>query len=553
VDSISIGLDIGSSAVRAVEIGIERNQRRLRRFGQVGIPSGAVVDGEVVNPIVVGEALRRLWVEGGFSSNKVVLGASGHRMIVRQAEVPAQNEEDLRSSLRFDGQELIPIPMDDATFDVQILERSAEADDKGQSMMRVLIVAAHREMLQSYLAALKAANLEAIAIDASPLALTRVAPNGGPNSGVEALVAMGAELTTIAVRENGIPRFIRSLAVGGSTLTTGIANSLRVEPAVAEALKRGAAPVGSPQLAQARRAISTDLRDLGEDVRATIDFFVSQADSAHVKRLLVTGGASLTAGLVEQLAGGMDVDIMRIDPFALLAIEDTGLGEQEMKRAKAVAATAVGLALWPTMPPGERMSVLPREVAEARKNRRLAIKAAAAVAGVAGVLVFAGAIEAMRVHSARVEVHDADRQAAVLQARVDRLQAETAVHQKAADRTQMVKAALQGDIDWVRVVDEVQAAMPSSLQIQSLTGVRGSSSSPAGASAGLGSLSISVAGTGGLPAVASWLDGLQRDPSVRGTWVSGVAVKADGGDVSFSSNTNLTAHANSNRAQAVKP
>jgi type IV pilus assembly protein PilM len=546
MDSVSIGLDIGSSAIRAAELSIDKGRARLRHFAQVGLPSGAVVDGEVVNPIVVGEALRRLWAEGGFSTNKVVVGVSGHRLIVRQAEVPALNADDLRSSLRFGGQDLIPIPMEDATFDVQILERSEAPDPNGQPTVRILIVAAHREMLRSHLLALKEAGLEAIAIDASPLALMRVVPPSGPDAGVDALVSIGAELTTVAVREAGTPRFIRSLAVGGSTLTTGIANSMRVEPAVAEALKRGGAPAGSPQLVQARKSIATSMRDIGEDVRATIDFFVSQVDGSRIQRLLITGGASLTEGLVEELAGDMDVDIRRIDPFGLLTIDDVALGEREMQRARAVAATAVGLALWQAMPPAQRLSVLPGEVAAARKVRRLAIMAGAAVAGVVGLLAFAAAAEALQVHIARSHVNQAARQVAVLQAQVNKLQAETAIHGQVATRAAMVKTALQGDIDWVSVIKGIQAAMPSSLQFQTINANRAS-----GNAGGIGTVTMSVTGGGGLPAVAAWMDGLQKDPAVQGNWVSGIST--NGGTVSFSATANLTLHADSNRAQAVKP
>ena len=552
MDSTSIGLDIGSSAVRAAEISFDRHQRRLRRLAQVGLPSGVVVDGEVVNPIAVGEALRRLWAEAGFSSNKVVLGVSGHRLIVRQADVPALNDEDLRSALRFDSQELIPIPMEDASFDFQVLTRGEGTDDGGRATARILIVAAHREMLRSHLAALSAAGLEAVAIDASPLALMRVVPSS-PDSGVEALVSIGAELTTVAVRQGGVPRFIRSLAIGGANLTSGIATAMHVEPAVAEAIKRGAVPNGAPQLAQARKAIATDLRDLGEDVRATIDFFVSQADGSRVETLLVTGGASMTEGLVEQLAGGMDVEIRRIDPFALLTLGDLGLDQSALQRARGTAATAVGLALWGAEPPSRRMSVLPGEFAEARKVRRVAMLAGAGVAGLAGVLVFAGAAQGLQAHLERSHVHDAQRQEAVLQAKVAQLQAETAVHSKVIARANLVKTALQGDVDWYRVITEIQAVMPANVQFSSISGARAVQNSGSSVSSGVGTVNFQLSATGGLPAAASWLDALQKDPSLQGSWVSGIAETGNDGLVTFSSTAFLTTKSHSNRDSKVTP
>lgn len=552
METKGIGLDIGSSAVRAAEIGLERGQCHLRRYAQVGLPTGAVVDGEVVNPGIVAEALRRLWDEGGFSTRKVVLGVSGHRLIVRQADVPALNEEDLRSSLRFDAQELIPIPMEDAYFDFQILERTEGTDADGRATMRILIVAAHREMIRAHLSALEGAGLEAVAIDASPLALMRVVPPSGPDGGAEAIVSIGGELTTVAVRQGGIPRFIRSLAMGGSKVTVGIANALHVDAAVAESLKRGVAPEAAPQLAQANRAISAELRDLGEDVRATIDFFLSQADGGRIDRLLVTGGASMTAGLVEELAGNTDVEIRRIDPFANLVLDNLGLDEQSLRRARASAATAVGLGLWTADAPQRRLSVLPGDMAEARRRRRLAMLAGVAVAGVAGVLVFVGAAEAVAVHLERTRVHEAQAQATALQAKVNKLQIETAIHTKVAQRAHLEKAALKGDVNWVQVINSIEAATPAGLQLQSFSGGTGGSAS-ATASASTGSLAFSVKGTGGLPVVAAWLDGLQKDPNLKGTWVTGIAVTTNGGAVSFSSTTSMTPQALSNRDKEVTP
>ncbi len=563
MDSTSIGLDIGSSAVRAAEIGFGREGRALRRYAQVGLPGGAVVEGEVVNGPVVSEALRRLWSETGFSSGKVILGVSGHRVIVRQADVPALDDEDLRSALRFDAQELIPIPMEEASFDFSILDRSSAPDEDGKSTMRILLVAAHRDLLRSHLSALKGAGLEATAIDAAPLALMRVIPVelGGPGGGgVEALAAIGAEMTTVAIRQNGVPRFIRSLAVGGAKLTTGIANAIHVEPAVAERLKRGAVPPGSPQLVQARKAITTELRDLAEEVRATLDFFVAQSNGEGVDRLLITGGASQSQGLIEALEGGLRVPVDLFDPFQTLSLDGVGLDEAQLERARASAATAVGLALWSTNAPGSRLSVLPEEEAAARKARRLMTAAGAGLAGLVCVLGVAGVGQALAVHDAHAQVHAAVRHETALTAQVGALEAATAVHGEAGARATLVVTALTGDIDWVRVLGQLAAVMPPDLRLSSFAGSRAiatsgasSSASSGSPSSGVGTLTFSVTGSGGLPAAAAWLEGLQRDHDLEGTWISGISVTAGGGAVTFSSTANLTPLAHSSRAQVVTP
>nr|MDA8048221.1 type IV pilus assembly protein PilM [Actinomycetota bacterium] len=257
MDSVTVGLDIGSSAVRAAEIEMGRDGRRiLRRYAQIGLPAGHVVDGEIHNIPGVAGALRRMWNEAGFSTKKVVLGVSGPRVFIRQADVTAMRPEDMRSSLKFEAQDLVPIPMEDAVIDFSLLDDPRPAGGEGGETQRILLVAAHRDLLRSYLATMKEASLEAVVMDAAPLALMRAVPSvAGDGRTAEVIVSIGAELTTVAVRQDGLPRFIRSLTVGGSKLTETIAHNLHIEMATAERLKRGAVDAESPYLTQARKAL----------------------------------------------------------------------------------------------------------------------------------------------------------------------------------------------------------------------------------------------------------------------------------------------------------
>jgi type IV pilus assembly protein PilM len=564
VDSISVGLDIGSSAVRAAEIDTGQGRRVLRRYAQVGLPHGYVVDGEIVNVAGVSEALRRLWAEGGFSRTSVVTGISGPRVFVRQAEVPALNADDLRSSLKFDAQELVPIAMEDASFDFSVLD-----DGKGggngngpagsDQKMRILIVAAHRDVLRTHLAALKGAGLSATAMDAAPLALMRAVPSsptGGDPLATEVIVSIGAELTTVAVRQAGVPRFIRSLTVGGDNVTETIANAMHLEMAAAERLKRGAVASGAPQLAHARKAMSAELRDLAEDVRGTVDFFMAQTEGSTIERLLITGGASQTEGLAVAVSNTITASVEQIDPFSSLTLGDLDLDLEAVSRAAASATTAIGLALWPVGSPLIRLSVLPEEVAAARRLRRLMMVAATSVAGLAAFLGVVGAGEFLAVHSAQHQVKAAQNHAQALTTQVAQLQAETAVHDQVKAQAQIVVGTLQGDIDWVRLLGQLAAVMPPNLSLTSFTGSRvspttGATTSPS-STPGVGTLTFSVKGTGGLPVVSAWLDGLAQDQSLEGTWVTGITVSSNGGAVTFSSTSDITSVAQSGRAEAVK-
>lgn len=561
MESVTIGLDIGSSAIRAAEIAVSGDGKRtLRRYGQVGLPRGYVVDGEINNPVGVAEALRRLWAETGFKSSNVVLGVSGPRVFVRQAELAAMSAEETRSSLRFDGQELIPIPMDDASFDFGFLGDPIPGAS-GKSMQRVLLVAAHREVLHNYLEVLSAAGLRAIVMDASQLALMRAVPE--PPSGlattskVEVVVAIGAELTTVGVRQGGYPRFIRSLAVGGSRLTESISQRMHVELAVAERLKRGGLGPDSDALsAQARKVMSTDMRDLAEEIRATIDFFVSQANNSEVDKLLITGGGALTAGLAASIGGNLPVEVSLFDPLAGLDCSALPYDAEQLHAISAGAAAAIGLALWPTDAPLIRLSILPEEVRAARRAKRLAFVALGGVGLAVAALAVGGVVVFSSVSSAQNAARAESAHVPALTAEVGHLQAVTSIHAKAQARAALESTALSGDVNWVRLLGQFAGVLPPQLSITSFSATRttpapNSATSNSATSNSIGTVSFAVQGSGGLPSASQWLTQLSSDPDLANLSVGSISVKTNGGTVNFSSSATITPVAESARSKGV--
>jgi type IV pilus assembly protein PilM len=164
----------------------------------------------VLDAAAVSTALRRLWKEVGFSSKKVVVGVANQRVVARTADLPAMPEDELRTALQYQVQELIPIPMAEAVTDYQIIERTT--GDGGDETLRLLVVAAHKDMLRSLLAALDGAGLAAARIDMVPFALIRSIHVPGFDLGdedgrpiAEAIVGVGAGVTNVVVHERASP------------------------------------------------------------------------------------------------------------------------------------------------------------------------------------------------------------------------------------------------------------------------------------------------------------------------------------------------------------
>src|SRR5579859_1159624 len=227
-----IGLEIGSHNVRAAELTVRGGEPTLQRFAQVQLPPGAVADGEVVDATAVGGALKQLWAEGKFSHRRVVVGVSSQRATVRQADVQAMTDDDLRSALKFEAQDLIPIPVEEALLDFSVIDHHLpDSNPSEPPKMRILLAAAQRDMVNGHLGALKVAGLRPVAVDPVALALLRAIPvaeptgassGGAPAPVVEAVIAVGAPLTTVAIREDGMTRFVRVLNIGGDDLTDGV-------------------------------------------------------------------------------------------------------------------------------------------------------------------------------------------------------------------------------------------------------------------------------------------------------------------------------------------
>ena len=283
-----IGLDIGSFAIRAAEVTVEDGAAVLHRFAQLTLPARSVVEGEVVDPAAVANAIRELWIKGSFKSDKVVVGISSPRVKVRQAEVPDLEPADVRAALRYEAQDLIPLSEEDAVVDYLVQDRFRR---DGNDMLRVLVGAAPRSDIDRTLAAVTDAGLEVEAVDLVPFALVR-ALAGRPGTAEagegEIIVSVGAGLTSVVVQVDGIPQLMRTTPGGGTTITEALAGHLGLTYEQAEAIKRTA----SRTTADGRTAVALIEDELDATVReivGSVDYFLAQTPDTDVHRIVLTG------------------------------------------------------------------------------------------------------------------------------------------------------------------------------------------------------------------------------------------------------------------------
>jgi type IV pilus assembly protein PilM len=339
-----VGLDIGTTAVRAAEMSARRGSAVLERFGQVAVPTGAVVDGEVTDPDAVAGAIRELWRQARFTSKRVIMGVANQRVVVRLVDLPWMEPAELRKSLHFQVQEYIPIPVDDAELDFNILGEHDGGD--GQRLMRVLLVAAQKEMIAGHLHAAERARLEPVGIDLTPFALMRsLAPSGGVLSEAgEALVDIGARVTNIVVQERGVPRFVRILLMGGQDITDALRQGLGLDQDAAERAKLDATTGQSDDQAVSR-IVEQKVAAFVEEVRGSLDFYRAQSDGVPISRVVLTGGGSRLGPLAERLRAALRLPVDSGRALEPVHVGRVGLAAEQLAELEPIAAIPVGLAL----------------------------------------------------------------------------------------------------------------------------------------------------------------------------------------------------------------
>jgi len=348
----AVGLDIGTSGVRAAELSVGPRPMVLDKFGQVALPPGAVVDGEVVDADAVAGALKQLWATTKFRTKRVIVGVSNQKVVVRQVDLPWLPAAEFRQSLGFQVQDYIPMPVDQAVLDFHPLEEFV--NDSGGRMQRVLLVAASAEMVQRTVAAVEKAGLTPVMIDLTPFALLRglaqVDELGLSGADAEALVDVGASVTNIIVHQGGVPRFVRILLMGGADITEAVSERIGMPIELAESVKQQTGMAEEPgttsaDSAPADRAIEDGGAAFVEEVRGSLDYYSAQPGSVDVRRIVLSGGGSLLRGLAARLSLSSRLPVVLGTAMSHLTVGDVGLTEEQLDAVAPLTSVPVGLAM----------------------------------------------------------------------------------------------------------------------------------------------------------------------------------------------------------------
>jgi type IV pilus assembly protein PilM len=338
----AVGIDIGTRTIAVAEVKQGRSSVAVTNFGGVELPADVVREGEVLDVAAAAEALRDLVSSAKVGSNKVWLGVANQRVVVRQIDLPWVEPKELRASLRYQVQEHIPIPVEEAELDVHIVAEFT--DDAGARFQRVLLVAGHRDMVTAHVEVAIQAGLKPIGVDLNPFAILRaMGDTSSFEEGRQVLVDIGAGVTNIVVHHAGVPTFVRMLVMGGDSLTVALSSGLSIDREEAEAHKRrvqvGAGGDVASQIA------SEQAEQLVDEIRSSLDYYQGQNGGTRLSGVVLTGGGSTLAGLDRRLEAALRLPVEVGSPFDRWQAKDTVYGPDDLRRVGPSLATAVGLAL----------------------------------------------------------------------------------------------------------------------------------------------------------------------------------------------------------------
>jgi len=342
-----VGLKIGGSQIAAACIA-NNGSAKLEQIARAPLAHGVVSGGELRDIPALADALRTFFEESGLPRRGVRLGIASSRIGVRSIELPAiDNEEQFLNAVRFRAQEALPIPLDEAVLDYRVLgEREAEG---GQRLRRVLLVVAHRELVDRYLEACRLAGLTISGVDLEAFALLRaLAEPADRDQSALVAVSIGYDRTTLAVSDGRVCEFARMLEWGGKDLDVGLSRALGMSEAEIEPLKRtlsvagGAAPEDlTPELATAAvDALLSGIESLVRELVSSLTYYQSQPGSLAIGEIVLTGGSAKLAGLPEELARQLGVPVRLGDPLGRLEVS-----QPVDEDAIASLAIAVGLGI----------------------------------------------------------------------------------------------------------------------------------------------------------------------------------------------------------------
>jgi type IV pilus assembly protein PilM len=360
MNAVRVGIDIEQASMVGAQVRTGRQGHTLTAASARALPDGLMFEGEVVDVEGLAAELKTFWKDAGFSGKRFSIGIANQKIVVRTMEFPLIDPKELRAAIEFQAQEAIPIPLDEAILDFQVLS-TTPGDGEGAGRQQVLIVAAQRDMIGQFMQVAKKAGLAVDGIDLQAFALMRsVAPpvafvdQGAPQAdGASALINIGAGISNLVVASGGTPQFTRVVNLGYEALVASLMENRGVTHQEADLLRltvglngsaAAAADLEAATVSEIHEVFDSTCESFADEIRRSIDYYHSLQQDAPIARILLSGEGSLTRNMCDYLAGALHLPVALGNPLQYIAENKSKLPQQELELIAPRLAIALGLA-----------------------------------------------------------------------------------------------------------------------------------------------------------------------------------------------------------------
>lgn len=332
-----ISLDIGSSALKLLEVEGSGGQLSIRGFASAPLPSSAVQNNMIVEQDSVAGIIRGLIKKAGASATEAITAVPGPAVIIKKLQLPSQAPNELENSVLFEAGNFIPESLENVNLDYMITDVLEK-----ERQFEVLLVAVKRDIINSYTSTLQLAGLDPVVVDVDYFALENMYElNYPPNEQqVVALVNIGARYSCMNILRGGRSTFTGDVPVGGKEFNDALVRNLGVTAAEAESIKLGHSP--QYPLEQVEPVLQPVKEFLAEEIHRALSFFWTAATDEQIGMILLAGGTSRVPGLMQLLSERLEVPVHVVNPLSNVTI-GSGVDRAALEKDGPSFAIAVGL------------------------------------------------------------------------------------------------------------------------------------------------------------------------------------------------------------------
>jgi type IV pilus assembly protein PilM len=336
----AVGLSIGSSSIKLVELKKTGKIWKLLHFGIVQLPDDVIVNREIVNAIAVTESIKTLTNQIKLKNKSVCTALSGTSVIIKRMSLEVPNLRELQDQVFWEAEQYLPFDVSEVVMDYQVLSRTK--DHKTD----VILVAVKKAVLESYMACIEDAGLKPKIVDVDFFALQNLFEANYPVNPAEAvaIVDIGASALKVVVVHGGVPVFTKDSAMGGRNLTAEIQRNLSLSYVDAETLKVGGGQGGTtPQEVSDLMHVMAD--NFGTEIKRALDFYNASSSGAPVVYILLAGGSAKIPGLSKVIEDATGLPAQLMNPFNAISYDPAVFTQEYLANIAPIAAIPIGLAL----------------------------------------------------------------------------------------------------------------------------------------------------------------------------------------------------------------